>query len=191
MNNLCYLDMALGNLPIPDDREGAFSRFLQGIDFEVVEFGHTIAVVNSVLHSYYTDKQPDIIFLDFIQLVEWKQTKDQRLALDDYMAGLKALAKQKNIGIVIVSQERRLPSGSNYEREPDIMDLKGSGILEQVADKVIFVYQYTPEPKYANESQPEPQYFIKIGKARQGRKINCRVKFLGEFYKFEDFTEDT
>ena len=159
------------------EKADIFDKFIGGIDFEIAEEGYTIQEVNKIIEKWYQKKHPDIIFMDYIHLIDWRVAKNERLGLDEYMAGLKGIAKRRNIAIVIVSQIRRFPSGTDYTRPPDLIDLKGSGTLEQIADRVLFIYKHISGDK-------EEQYFINLAKNRTGTTINIPITFKGEYYKF-------
>ena len=167
--------------PHYEQREKHFKDFLKKADFEICEYGYTFAEVEKIIREGYRDKKPDVIFLDFIQLVEWKNFKDQRLAFMEYIRKLKELAKRENIGVVVVSQVRRLPSGADYNRPPDITDLLGSGSLEQTADVVLIVY-------YRQEGDEERQYFIHLAKNRHGETLKKPVVFFASQYRFWELT---
>jgi len=125
MNSVSYFELISGAMEPPDDLLKLFNDYVSKIDFEVVEGGYDFKEVEGVIKEYYTSKHPDIIFLDFIQLIEWKQYGDERVALMEYIRKIKELANKTNIAFVVVSQIRRLPSGADYNRPPDLSDLKG------------------------------------------------------------------
>lgn len=179
MMEVSYTELILGRIDIDEVKEKAYKEFIGNINFEIVEHGYTFADVEKIISSYYKSYKPDVIFLDFIQLIEWKTMKDERLAIMEYIRKIKEWANQFNIGFVVVSQLRRLPSGADYNRPPDLIDLKGSGSLEQCADKVFFIYSKT--------TIEEKRYFINLAKNRQGRTHEEEVIFEGEFYRFRDY----
>ena len=179
MKEVPYLNLIKGE-PIMDfeEKEKDFKNFLNKIDFEIYEFGYSFTEIEAILSDAYKQKHPDIIFIDFIQLIEWKEFGDQRLALMEYIRKLKELAKKLDIAVVICSQLRRLPSGSDYNRPPDLTDLLGSGSLEQTCDKCVFIYKEI--------KSNDIRYFIKLAKNRQGLTDCKEVHFQGEFYRFSD-----
>lgn len=178
MNGVTFSDLINGHIEIDQALESTFKKYISNIDFEVVEGGYTFAEVEKVVEQCYKIKKPDIIFLDFVQLVEWKNFGDERVALMEYIRKIKIWANKYNIGFVVVSQIRRLPTGADYNRPPDLIDLKGSGALEQTADKVIFIYK-----EIDNQTT---RYFINLAKNRQGRTVCQQVDFEGQYYRFKD-----
>ncbi|RKY68396.1 MAG: hypothetical protein DRP97_06360 [Candidatus Latescibacterota bacterium] len=179
MYRISYNSFRVGLMPETyKEKEKQFNDYITKIDMEIVEYGYTFEEVIKLIRSDYSAKKPDVIFIDFVQLVEWKQFRDQRLALMEYIRKLKELAKVNNIGIVVVSQIRRLPSGADYNRPPDIIDLLGSGALEQTADCVLIVYYRQDDEKR--------EYHIKVAKNRHGELVEKKVCFEGEFYRFKE-----
>lgn len=165
------------------EKNNIFIDFIQGIDFEICEYGYTFKEVEKIIQSGYKDKNPDVVFIDFIQLVEGKE-KTEREVLMAYTRRLKELAKRKGMAIVILSQLRRQPSGADYNRPPDITDLLGSGSLEQTADKVLLIY------KIKHKGTEETSYFINIAKNRQGAVKKEEVEFNGAMYRFSELKEN-
>lgn len=180
MYRVDYNNFRIGRMPETyREHEKEFRKYLTKIDMEIIEYGYTFGEVLKLIRTNYTTKKPDIIFIDFAQLIEWKQFRDQRLALMEYIRKLKELAKVNDIGIVIVSQVRRPPSGADCNRPPDIIDLLGSGSLEQTADCVLIVYY-----EYIQKNDNDRKYHIKVAKNRHGETIEREVKFIGSQYKF-------
>ena len=181
-----YFNLVNGYENIDSDIMEQFKEYVSNIDFEICEEGYTFNEIEKIIKTSYETKQPDIIFLDFVQQVEWKNYGDERVALMEYIRKIKETANKTNIGFVIVSQIRRLPSGADYNRPPDLYDLKGSGSLEQMSDKVLFIYKTITEDRRTNETCE--QYYIDIAKNRQGNTGKQRVIFRGQSYKFKNIS---
>lgn len=175
-----------GKIEIDPAKDAMFEKFLKSIDYEIVEYGYTWPEVLKIFAELYAQKKPDVIFLDFMQLVEIPGRdgqRDERMAIQEYIRKLKEWANKYNLGFVIVSQLRRLPTGADYNRPPDIIDLMGSGSLEQTADKVLLIYKTI--------EKNETKYFINLAKNRQGKTITKSINFIGEQYRFEEIPEVT
>lgn len=177
-----YSDLRKGIFPPNFEEEDKnFQEYLTGIDFEIYEWGYTFKQITEILEKGYKNTKPDIIFIDFIQLIEWMNFKDERIALTEYIRKLAELAKTQNIGIVIISQFRRPPSGAKYDKEPDILDLKGSGALEQLSSRIILTYR--------RKENGVEKHYIHLAKNRSGEKPLKEVIFKGWMYKFEEIKE--
>jgi len=155
-----------------------FSNFLAGIDFEIVEYGYSFIEIVKVIKDYYPNNKPDVIIIDFAQLIAWDVFKDQRLAMESYVRKLAELAKMENIAIILVSQLRRLPSGADYNRPPDMTDLKGTGSLEQLSHVVVLIYRY-----FEHEVE---RYILKLAKNRHGQVGETEIDFIGKEYRFKE-----
>jgi replicative DNA helicase len=121
--------------------------------------------------------------------------------------GLKSLAKELNVPVLALSQLSRAVE-QREDKRPQLADLRESGTIEQDADVVMFVYreQYYHEraepQKRADESDERfnDRYAkwqehganihnvaeIIIGKQRHGPIGTVRVKFEGEFTRFDN-----
>ena len=165
-------------------RDKKFQEYLLAIDFQIAEFaGYNFYEIETILKQGYNKKKLDVLFIDFIQLVDSGKARDERHAIMDYIKRLKELSKRTQVGVVIVSQLRRLPSGSNYNKEPDISDLLGTGSLEQTADKILLVY------KAEDTETNSIIHFINLAKNRQGPTTKKQVIFEGKHYRFREIEE--
>jgi len=179
-----FFDLLIGKVEIDPEIEDRFAKELAKRDYEIVEAGYNIQELAKIIKTYYANKKPDVIFIDFIQLIEWKRFKEERIAITEYIRQIKEWANKYEIAFVIVSQLRRPPSGSNYQRDPDIVDLKGTGALEQMADKVILIYR--KDTINEKDEIVESKHYIHLAKNRQGRMIKKEVFFKGDIYRFFD-----
>lgn len=187
MYEASYFDLVNGYIDIDPKFMENFKEYISKIDFEICEEGYNFSEIEEIIKTSYETKQPDIIFLDFVQQVEWKSFGDERVALMEYIRKIKETANKTNIGFVIVSQIRRLPSGADYNRPPDLYDLKGSGSLEQMADKVLFIYKtITDKSRTKFSSETYETNYIEIAKNRQGKIGKQQVIFDGQYYRFKN-----
>jgi replicative DNA helicase len=131
------------------------------------------------------------IFVDYIQLLRStsKRAQDNRqLEIAEISAGLKALAKELNIPIVILAQLNRNPEtrSGDAKGRPRLSDLRESGSIEQDADLVGLLvreeyYADTEEDKKAAEGKAT----LIIAKQRNGPVGDVPLTFLKEFTRFE------
>lgn len=159
-----------------------FEKYLQNIELDIVDDkGYTFSEVKSIIKERYgTEHQPDVIFIDYLQLISKRDHRDERAALDEFLRSLVELAKKTNIAIVLLSQLNR--EGQKDQKEPDMTDLKGSGAIEQEAFVVIFVYKER-KVKYGKEIN---KVFIKVAKNREGPVGKKEFLFFGKHFKFQE-----
>ena len=132
------------------------------------------------------------IFIDYLQLLRStsKRAQDNRqLEIAEISSGLKSLAKELNIPIVVLAQLNRNPEGRTGEAKgrPRLSDLRESGSIEQDADVVGLLirdeyYADTDEDK----KEAEGKATLIIAKQRNGPVGDIPLTFLKEFTRFEN-----
>lgn len=133
----------------------------------------------------------EAIFIDYLQLLRStsRRAQDNRqLEIAEISSGLKALAKELSLPIVVLAQLNRNPeqrSGDSKGR-PRLSDLRESGSIEQDADLVGLLVR---EEYYADtdddKKQVEGNATLIIAKQRNGPVGDVALTFLKEFTRFE------
>lgn len=131
------------------------------------------------------------IFIDYLQLLRStsRRAQDNRqLEIAEISSGLKAIAKELNIPVVVLAQLNRNPeqrSGDSKGR-PRLSDLRESGSIEQDADLVGLLVR---EEYYADSDEEkkdvEGKATLIIAKQRNGPVGDVPLTFLKEFTRFE------
>jgi len=129
----------------------------------------------------------DLIVIDYLQLMDGKG--DNRTAqIGSITRGLKALAKELEIPIILLSQLSR-----EVEKRPDkrpmMSDLRDSGEIEQDADIIMFVYR--DEVYYEDDAMNKGFAEILIRKFRNGEignEILCTDLSKSKFMDVSNFT---
>jgi len=132
------------------------------------------------------------IFIDYLQLLRStsRRAQDNRqLEIAEISSGIKGLAKELNIPIVVLAQLNRNPesrSGDSKGR-PRLSDLRESGSIEQDADVVGLLvreeyYADTDEEKEAASGKAT----LILAKQRNGPVGDVPLTFLKEFTRFEN-----
>ena len=98
---------------------------------------------------------------------------------------MKALARELNIPVVVLSQLNRAAEGREGHR-PRMSDLRESGSIEQDADVVILLhredYYKRGEPDYEQNNRAE----LIIAKQRNGPTGSVNLIFRDKFARFEN-----
>lgn len=137
-----------------------------------------------------------LIMIDYLQLMTAGASKgvgvrEQEIAT--ISRNLKALAKELNIPVIALAQLSRNVEQRPGHKRPQLSDLRESGSIEQDADIVSFIYrpEYYKIMEWDDEAQTPTKgqgEFI-VAKHRNGGLDNIRLKFLGEYGKFENLDE--
>jgi replicative DNA helicase len=125
-----------------------------------------------------------LIVVDYLQLMSSNSQGENRATeISEISRNLKGLAKELNCPVIALSQlNRSLEQRPN--KRPIMSDLRESGAIEQDADLILFIYRdevYNPDSADLGTAE------IIVGKQRNGPIGHCRLTFLGQFTKFENF----
>jgi replicative DNA helicase len=125
----------------------------------------------------------DLIVLDYLQLMEG-DGENANVRIQTISRGLKALAKEMGVAILVLSQlNRKVEEGG--ARLPKLSDLRDSGSIEQDADAVLFVHrEEISNPECGSEWHGFAQ--IRIAKFRHGATGDVGLTYIGEQVRFEN-----
>jgi replicative DNA helicase len=134
----------------------------------------------------------DLIVIDYLQLLRSTSRRGQenrQIEISEISAGIKGLAKELNIPIIVAAQLNRNPENRTGDSKgrPRLSDLRESGSIEQDADLVGLLvrqeyYADTEEEKDEMEGKAE----LIIAKQRNGPTGDVPLTFRKEFTRFED-----
>lgn len=133
-----------------------------------------------------------LAMIDYIQLMttggDNKGNREQEIAT--ISRSLKALAKELDIPVIILSQLNRSVETRGGAKKPQLSDLRESGAIEQDADIVLFIYR--PEYYKIDHDEKGPtanKADILIAKHRNGKTGEIRLKFTAQYARFSDDDE--
>jgi len=106
---------------------------------------------------------------------------------------LKAIAKDLNVPVIAAAQLRRIDEMTGRQsRRPTLQDLRESGEIEQVADKVLMLHQ--PELEIIKQrvmiegaSMPDIKTEVIIAKNRNGRVTTVLLNYHPQTTTFFDY----
>ena len=136
----------------------------------------------------------ELIVVDYIQLMRAGDNNGNReQEISTISRSLKALAKELNVPVLVLSQLNRSVETRGGLKKPMLSDLRESGAIEQDADMVIFIYR----PEYYDILEGEDGEDLRgkgeiiIAKHRNGSLDSVFLKFIGKYIKFTDlYTHD-
>ncbi len=126
------------------------------------------------------------VMVDYLQLLS---PTDPRVPREQQVAeasrGLKALAKELDVPVLVLSQLNR--SSEKDNRTPKLSDLRESGSIEQDADVVLMLAR----PKDADEKfqVAADSAELIVAKQRNGPVGELKLTFLRDITRFENFTQ--
>jgi replicative DNA helicase len=127
------------------------------------------------------------IMVDYLQLMNlgsgWTESRQQEITtISRY---LKALARELDIPVMVLSQLNRSPEGREGHR-PRMSDLRESGSIEQDADVVMLLhredYYHRGEDNYEEDNTAE----LIIAKQRNGPTGTVKLTFREKITRFEN-----
>ena len=124
------------------------------------------------------------IIVDYLQLLsptDGKMPREQQVA--EASRGLKSLAKELNVPVLVLSQLNR--SSEKENRTPKLADLRESGSIEQDADVVLMLAR----PRDADEKfqVAADSAELIVAKQRNGPVGELKLTFLRDITRFENF----
>lgn len=130
-----------------------------------------------------------LFVVDYLQLLHSTARRSQenrQQEIADISSGIKALAKELNVPVIVLSQlNRELEREKN--RKPRLSDLRESGAIEQDADVVGLLYKPSAEDDEAGGGE-EPDGVpvnLLIAKQRNGPTGDVNLTFLKPYTRFE------
>jgi replicative DNA helicase len=134
------------------------------------------------------DKGLSLLIVDYLQLITARgRFGNRQEEVASISRGLKGLAKELQIPVLVLSQLTRAPERD--ERGPQLSDLRESGAIEQDADVVMFIYR--PHFFKAGASPEEREETeLRIAKQRNGPTDNVKFVFRSRLTRFEEAAPD-
>ncbi len=154
--------------------------------------GLTILELRAKARRLSAQHKIEMIVIDYLQLLRSTSRRGQenrQIEISEISAGIKGLAKELKIPIIVAAQLNRNPENRTGDSKgrPRLSDLRESGSIEQDADLVGLLvrqeyYADTEEERDENEGKAE----LIIAKQRNGPTGDVPLTFRKEFTRFED-----
>jgi replicative DNA helicase len=130
----------------------------------------------------------DLVIVDYLQLLTsgLRRVENRQLEVSEMSRGLKLLAKELELPVVVLSQLNRGPE-QRQDKKPMLSDLRESGSLEQDADVVILLHR---EDAYDKESPRSGEVDLIIAKHRNGPTATVTVANQLHYSRFYDMTAE-
>lgn len=132
----------------------------------------------------------DVVFIDYLQLIKTAREDSRYREIDALCQNLRDIAKKKNLAMVVLAQLNR-----NVDDRPDhrprLSDLRESGGIEQISDKILLLYRpsYYPEHEENKRKKEEigddSEAYIIVAKNRNGKLEDVPVVWYAPPMHFE------
>ncbi len=137
----------------------------------------TLTDIRTKARRLKIEQDIDIVIIDYLQLIRSRGRVENRvIEISNITRGLKNLARELNVPVVVLSQLSRAVDRRDDKR-PILSDLRESGSIEQDADVVMFLYR--PDPDIPEEIE------LNVAKQRNGPTRSVRLVFLRNYTRFE------
>ena len=135
-------------------------------------------------------KDLGLVVVDYLGLMQSDKRIDNRVnEVAEISRNLKIMAKELNVPVVCCAQLSRGPE-SRTDKRPMLSDLRDSGVIEQDADVVIFLYKddYYGKPDAASDEGSIAE--VIIAKNRHGSTSTVKMGWIGQYTKFRTIATD-
>jgi len=150
----------------------------------------TVVEMGAKLRRMKREKDLSLVIVDYLQLISARgKFGNRNEEISSITRGLKAMAKELKVPMLVLSQLTRAPE--REDREPRLADLRESGAIEQDADVVMFIHRPNFFKKSSEVSMEERgETDLIIAKQRNGPTDTIRFVFQGSFTRFEQRAPD-
>ncbi|MHC4258877.1 MAG: replicative DNA helicase [Planctomycetota bacterium] len=126
------------------------------------------------------------IIVDYLQLMHLGgRVESRQQEITTISRYIKALARELNIPVVVLSQLNRAPEGREGHR-PRMSDLRESGSIEQDADVVMLLHREDYYHRGQKDYDPDNRADLIIAKQRNGPTASVGLIFREKFTRFDN-----
>jgi replicative DNA helicase len=151
--------------------------------------GLSILQLRAKARRMYQQYGIKLFVVDYLQLLHStaRRAENRQQEIADISNGLKSLAKELNVPVIVLSQLNR-ELEKDKDRKPRLSDLRESGAIEQDADVVGLLYKPSREDDDGGgggEEQDAVPVNLLIAKQRNGPTGDVHLTFLKSYTRFE------
>ncbi len=145
--------------------------------------------IHAKLRRLKSEHGLSLVVIDYLQLMSGRGRYENRnQEISTISRGLKLLAKDLKVPMLVLSQLNRAPDTRPGDHRPQLSDLRESGSIEQDADLVAFIFRQEVYDKEREDLKGLAE--LLISKQRNGPTGTVNLLFLHQFTKFENRTND-
>jgi replicative DNA helicase len=151
--------------------------------------GIHIMDIHAKLRRLQAERKLGLVVVDYLQLMSSRTRAENRNQEVSMMSrGLKLLAKDLGVPMLVLSQLSRAPETRQGDHRPQLSDLRESGSIEQDADLVAFIFREEVYKRDREDLRGVAE--LLLAKQRNGPVGKIDLVFLHHFTKFENRAED-
>jgi len=145
--------------------------------------GITVVELSAKARRLKQEHGLDLVMVDYMQLMSGGDRASSRTEeVSAISRGLKGVAKELNVPLLVLSQLSRRPEQRGSDKRPQLSDLRESGSIEQDADVVMFIIR----PGYYDQERDNSEAEVIIAKQRNGPTGEIPLVFLDRYTRFEN-----
>ena len=151
--------------------------------------GASLMEMHAGLRRLQQQRKLGLVVVDYLQLMSGRgRFENRNQEISAISRGMKLLAKELNVPMLVLSQLSRAPETRQGDHRPQLSDLRESGSIEQDADLVAFIFR---EEVYKRDREDlRGMAELLISKQRNGPIGKVDLVFLHHLTKFENRAED-
>lgn len=142
-------------------------EIIDKIDLKIEEFEDRVKTM-----------KPDIVFVDYIQLLEMPKAPNLTEATNLAIKEVKRIAVENNIIVVLLSQLSRAVE-TRCDKIPLLSDLRNGSLLEEISDIILFIYR----EDYYDFDIEQPSNLIIVSKNIIGPTGTINLDFKNGFFR--------
>jgi replicative DNA helicase len=131
--------------------------------------------------------KPSLVIVDGIQLFDVSNISsayDRNIQLSEQIRQLKKMSLRMNIPVLVTASVNRGPE-SRPNKRPVLSDLRDLGMIEDIADVVLFLYR---DEVYNPDSCDRGIVEVMVAKQQRGATGTVRIAFFEEMCRFESLS---
>jgi replicative DNA helicase len=151
--------------------------------------GASLMEMHAGLRRLQQQRKLGLVVVDYLQLMSGRgRFENRNQEISTISRGMKLLAKELNVPMLVLSQLSRAPETRQGDHRPQLSDLRESGSIEQDADLVAFIFR---EEVYKRDREDlRGMAELLVSKQRNGPIGKVDLVFLHHLTKFENRAED-
>ncbi len=133
----------------------------------------------------------ELIVIDYLQLLSYREfaSQGQQVMVSKISGELKAMAKELNVPVLVLSQLNRSNEQRGGDEKPKNSDLRDSGAIEQDADVIMLLRRPCFMSARVKEHDDKTLAIVDVSKNRNGATGEVRLNFNGAITRFTNRVE--